>query len=195
MPLLKRGTDIFPDSLFDLSEKDFPWWVAHVRSRQEKVLVRYLLPREVPFFLPYREQKVRRAGRTFVSYLPLFPGYVFFRGAGTHRVAALRSNLIVKTLGVPDQRLLSEELSQLRKLQESGASLVPYTPLVPGDAVHVVEGPFKGYTGVVLQGGERPRLVISITMLKKAVTVEFEREALVPMRPPQSDRRNNRSVA
>jgi transcription antitermination factor NusG len=127
--------------------------------------------------------------------LPLFPGYVFFRGAGAHRVAALRSNLIVKTLGVPDQRLLSEELSQLRKLQESGASLVPYTPLVPGDAVHVVEGPFKGYTGVVLQGGERPRLVISITMLRKAVAVEFEREALVPMRPPRSDRRNNRSVA
>lgn len=195
MPLLERGTDIFPNGLFELPEKDFPWWVAHVRSRQEKVLVRYLLPREVPFYLPYREQKVRRAGRTFVSYLPLFPGYVFFRGAGALRLAALRSNLIVKTLEVPDPRLLAEELAQLRTLQESGASLVPHVPLAPGDSVHVVEGAFQGYTGVVLRGAGRPRLVIAITMLNKAVAVEFEREALAPVRPSRSDRRNDRSVA
>ena len=195
MPLLPRGIDIFPDSLFELSEKDFPWWVAHVRSRQEKVLARYLFSREVCYFLPSREHKTRRAGRTFLSHLPLFPGYVFFRGTADQRVTALRSNLIVNTLVVTDQRLLSEELLQLRRLQESGASLVSHPPLVPGDAVRIVDGPFQGYTGVVVRDVQRLRLVIAITMLKKAVAVEFDRDVLDLIPRHQLNRENDRSVA
>ena len=54
--------------------------MAHLRSRQEKLLARYLREREIPFYLPQMEKRSRRSGRTFVSYLPLFAGYVFFRG-------------------------------------------------------------------------------------------------------------------
>lgn len=195
MPLLPRGIDIFPDSLFDLPEREFPWWVAHVRSRQEKVLARYLFSRGVSYYLPSREHRARRAGRTFISHLPLFPGYVFFRGTVHQRVTALRSNLIVSTLTVPDQGLLSEELIQLHRLQETGAPLVTHAPLAPGDAVRIVDGPFEGYTGVVVREAQRLRLIIAITMLKKAVAVEFDREALdlVPRR--RMARENNRSVA
>jgi transcription antitermination factor NusG len=195
VPLLPRGIDIFPDSLFDLPEREFPWWVAHVRSRQEKVLARYLFTRGVSYYLPSREHKIRRAGRTFVSHLPLFPGYVFFRGSADERLTAVRSNLVVSTLTVLDQGLLSEELLQLRRLQEAGASLVTHAPLAPGDAVRIVDGPFEGYTGVVVREASRLRLVIAITMLKKAVAVEFDREALdlVPRRRLAA--RNDRSVA
>ncbi len=178
MPLLKREPDSLPTSVFDLAAQIFPWWVAHVRSRQEKALARYLRPLEVPFYLPQGEQRIRRAKRTFVSYLPLFPGYLFFRGPAASRLAALRSNLIVKVLDVPDQDLLTEELSQLHALQQSGASLVPCAPIAPGDSVSVVEGPFKGYRGVVLRGADRPRLVVSISILRKAVAVELERGAV-----------------
>ncbi len=183
MPLLGWNTDLFPSSLFELSESDFPWWVAHVRSRQEKALARHLLPLEIPFYLPQREHRVRRSGRTFVSYLPLFPGYVFFRGPADRRHAALRSNLIVKVLDVTDQGLLARELLQVRQLQEAGADLVPYFDLVPGDPVRITDGPFKGYTGVVLRTRARMRLVVSISMLRQAVAVEFERDVLAPLRP------------
>jgi transcription antitermination factor NusG len=195
VPLLPRGIDIFPDSLFDLPEREFPWWVAHVRSRQEKVLARYLFSRGVSYYLPSREHKARRAGRTFVSHLPLFPGYVFFRGSGEERVTALRSNLIVSTLTVQDQRLLSEELLQIRRLQEAGASLTSHAPLAPGDAVRIVEGPFEGYTGVVVRESARLRLVIAITMLRKAVAVEFDREVLDLVPGRRLARQNDRSVA
>src|SRR5450756_1795851 len=71
MPLLKREPDLFPEGLFDLPVKSHPWWVAHVKSRQEKALARHLQPLGIPYYLPQREQKIRRAGRKFVSYLPL----------------------------------------------------------------------------------------------------------------------------
>jgi hypothetical protein len=68
---LKREPDAFPEAIFDMTD---PWWVAHLRSRQEKVLARYLREYEIPFYLPQMQKRIRRSGRTFVSYLPLFSG-------------------------------------------------------------------------------------------------------------------------
>jgi transcription termination/antitermination protein NusG len=186
MPLLKREQDIFPTTALDWTVESSPWWVAHVRSRQEKALARYLRPVGVAHYLPQREHRVRRAGRTFVSHLPLFPGYLFFRGSPEDRVSALRSNLIVKVLEVSNQELLAGELAQLHALQQSGASLVPCAAFAPGDAVRIVEGPFRGYIGVVVRGAERPRLVVSISILRKAVMVELERGAVALF--PAADR-------
>jgi transcription antitermination factor NusG len=192
MPLLKRGTEIFPREIFELPQGDAPWWVAHTRSRQEKELVRYLLPRGIPFYLPNEERETHRSGRKFVSYPPLFPGYVFFRGGADVRHAVIRSHQIVRILDVPDQDLLNQELLQLRELQLSGAPLVPLEVIEPGDPVRVVRGPFQGYTGVVLRG--RARLVVSVTMLRKAVAVELERDMVVPLVSSSQARRDSRSA-
>jgi len=193
MTLLKRETDLFPPNVFELHETDLPWWVAHVRSRQEKALARHLTRAGVPFYLPIHEKSVRLAGRRRVSYLPVFPGYLFCRGAGSERVHAVRTNLVCQILEVSDQRLLTQELSQLRLLQKSGAELVPHAPLAPGDSVRIAEGPFQGYVGVVVRSGGRPRLVVSISMLRKAVAIEFDRDALAPVstgfRPAVATRR------
>jgi transcription antitermination factor NusG len=58
VPLLKREPDIFPAGLFDLVAEARPWSVAHVRSRQEKVLARYLLQKQIPFYLPQTENEI-----------------------------------------------------------------------------------------------------------------------------------------
>jgi transcription antitermination factor NusG len=181
MPILKREPDLYPKGLFDLAVESHPWWVAHVRSRHEKVLARYLQPLGIPYYLPQREQKIRRAGRSFLSYLPLFPGYLFFRGTGDDRYAAMRSNLIAQVIGVFDQRLLDAELGQLCALQESGLPLVPHDYIGPGDAVSIGEGPFRGYSGTVVRAKGLLRLVVSVTMLRRSVCVELDREVLVPL--------------
>jgi hypothetical protein len=62
MRLLKREPDLFPQDLFDLSVERHPWWVVHVKSRQENALARLLQPLGIPYYLPQHEQKIRRAG-------------------------------------------------------------------------------------------------------------------------------------
>jgi transcription antitermination factor NusG len=180
VPLLKRGLEIFPSALFELSRDESPWFVAHTRSRQEKALARYLTPLEIPFYLPSSENRVRRGGRNFVSYLPLFPGYVFLRGSSAARAAAVRSNVIVRLLDVSDQGRLQGELHDLRELQLSGATLVPTPELYPGDSVRVKDGPFRGYSGTVIGEQGRLRLIVSISMLRQSVSVEFDRPSLAP---------------
>jgi len=180
MPLLKREPDLLPQDLFDLPVDGRPWWVAHVKSRQEKALARHLQPLGIPYYLPQREQKIRRAGRSFVSYLPLFPGYLFFRGADDDRQAAFRSNLVVQVIDVVDQPLLDVELGRLRTLQESGLPFVSHPYIEPGYAVSITDGPFRGYEGIAIRAKGQLRIVVSISLLRTSVAIEIDREALAP---------------
>jgi hypothetical protein len=195
MPLRKRETDLYPSDLFSLTDGDWPWRVAHVRSRQEKALARHLHASAIPFYLPVAEKRALISGRARVSFLPLFPGYVFFRGGEEARHAALGSRLVARLIPVTDPSLLALELRQLRALQDAGASLVPWEPIVEGDAVRVQDGAFRGYCGIVLRETSRLRLLISITMLSRSVAVEFPREALSRISPPRTRDHGTRGAA
>jgi transcription antitermination factor NusG len=178
MPLLAKEIDLFPDELFGLPADASPWHVAHVRSRQEKVLGRRLLERRVPFYLPQVERVVERSGRRFRSYVPLFAGYVFFRGGESARDAAVRSGVVARIIDVEDQELLTAQLSQIRRLQLAGAAFEVYDELSPNDVVTITDGPFRGYTGAVVRSGRGDRLVVSLSLLRKSIAVEFDRPVL-----------------
>jgi transcription antitermination factor NusG len=178
MPLLPRETDILPEDLFTLATDAFPWGVAHVRSRQEKVLARHLAEHGIPFYLPLTESRRKSAGRTLTSHLPLFAGYVFHRATGAQRDLLWRSNVIANLIDVGDQSELGAELAQLRQLQLAGASLKTYHELAPGQPVRIESGPFAGYRGVVVRGRSRDRLIVQISLLRQSVAVEFDREVL-----------------
>src|SRR5256885_13754630 len=102
MPILRKESDIFPEDLFELSVADAPWEIAHVRSRQEKSVARLLHDCGKPFYLPQIKQTTKRFERTFVSYLPLFPGYVFLRRVEGLRQTLWRTSAIANMIGVPD---------------------------------------------------------------------------------------------
>jgi hypothetical protein len=177
MPVLKHEADTYPPGLFQLES---PWLVAHVRSRQEKGLARYLHSFGVPFYLPQMEKRVRRAGRTVVSFLPLFGGYLFFRGGSEERLRAQRSDLIVNVLDVSDQAALAAELQQLYDLQVGPGRLIPHPYIAAGDLVSITEGAFAGYRGIVVREKGRERLVVSVSMIRQSVAVEIDRELLRP---------------
>ena len=189
MPLLGRETELHPGNLFESTEPGGQWWVAYVRSRQEKALARHLLDRQVPYYLPMWEKRRRRSGRALISFLPLFPGYVFFQGWRRERRQALESNVVVKILDVKDQLRLHRELASLFLLRANGAPLVPYPYIGEGDQVEVAAGPFRGWTGSVVRQRGHFRLVVSVTLLRRSVAAEFDRDVLVPApRNGRSDR-------
>jgi transcription termination/antitermination protein NusG len=177
MPILKREPDAFPESIFEMAE---PWWVAHLRSRQEKVLARYLRDQNIPFYLPQMQKRTRRSGRTFVSYLPLFAGYVFFRGGRDERLRALKSNVIVNILEPSDQAEIAQELKQLHELQLTEAELKPHPFIEPGDTVRITEGAFEGYRGVVVKEKGKTRLIVSVSFIRQSVALEIDRESIRP---------------
>ena len=178
MPLLAKELELHPGDLFSLQYERWPWSVAHTRSRQEKVLARALAEKNVPFYLPQIEKRRVRAGRNLVSHLPLFSGYVFVRGGADARDVARRSGVVVAIIDVDDQQRLDGELRQIRELQLAGASLELHDPIETGDVVKINDGVFRGYRGIVLREKGRERLLVELTLLRKAVAVEFARDAL-----------------
>jgi transcriptional antiterminator NusG len=191
MPILRKESNIFPEDLFDLPTDDAPWEIAHLRSRQEKTVARLLLDDGKPFYLPQTQQTTKKAGRTFVSHLPLFPGYIFLRRVDGLRQTLWRTSAVANMIDVPDQAELTAELLQIRQLQASGAVLTPRLELAPGDSVEIREGSFSGYSGVVLEERGTLRLIVSVSILKKSVAVEFPREMLAQSKSREitSDRR------
>jgi transcriptional antiterminator NusG len=183
MPIRPKESDIFPDDLFELSTEEAPWEIAHLRSRQEKCVARILLDSGKPFYLPQIEQKEKRSGRTYVSHLPLFPGYIFLRRVDGLRETLWRTSAVANMIVVPDQAQLTAELLQIRKLQASGAVLTPRVDLAPGDAVRITEGAFSGYAGTVVEERGSLRLIVSVSMLKKSISVEFPRDVLAQVKP------------
>jgi transcription antitermination factor NusG len=175
MPLLRAETEIFPETMLDSSDV---WWVAHVRSRHEKMLARQFLQRGIPFYLPQIEKTTIRASRRFVSFVPLFPGYVFFRGGAGARTFAERSDAVAGVIPVEDQDLLTDELRQIRRLQLAGASLQPVEEIASGDAVRITDGAFAGYHGTVVRTTRGDRLLVAVSLLRKVVAVEFARGTL-----------------
>jgi transcription antitermination factor NusG len=188
MPILRGESEIYPDDLFDLPTTDAPWEIAHLHSRQEKSVARLLHDGKKPFYLPQIEQTTKTSGRTFVSHLPLFPGYIFLRRVEGLRQTLWRTSAVANMIEVADQAQLTAELLQIRQLQASGAFLTPCTDLLPGDAVRVREGVFSGYTGIVKEERGSLRLIVSVSILRKSIAVEFPREVLAQLKPGERDR-------
>ncbi len=189
MPILRKECEIFPEDLFELPTAEAPWEIAHVRSRQEKAVARLLMEHGRPFYLPQIEQTKKRGGRTFVSHLPLFPGYLFLRQVEGLRQTLWRTQAVVHLIDVPDQAQLTSELRQIRQLLASGAVLTPRDELAPGDSVRITEGAFQGYSGTVIEERGSVRLIVSVSVLRKSVSVEFPRELLTRLKPGEAARR------
>lgn len=182
--------DLSPEDLFDLPAERYPWWVVHVRSRQEKLLARECRRRGIPFYLPLREQKSLRYGRRRSSWLPLFPGYLFLRGDLEHeRLEILKTNLCVGVLAVAAQDELAHDLAQVRRLQELGLPLLAWPQLAKGSTVRISEGPFAGMTGLVTKVKGKGRFIVSVRFIHRSVAVELDRDALVPAEPPKAGTR------
>lgn len=181
MPLLPAEENIHPSGLFDVPAGERPWWGAHVCSRQEKLLARHLLAHGVPFYLPLQLKSVVRDGRRLVSHIPLFPGYVFFRGDGGDRRRAVESNVIARVLEVEDQDRIHRELEDIRRLEAAGASFMPCTEFVAGDHVRVVHGPLAGCSGELSHAKGKHRYVVTLTLLQRMVCAELDGAALAPL--------------
>jgi hypothetical protein len=75
-----------------------PWHVLHTRSRQEKALAEDLTGMGIACFLPLVRQIRFHGGRKAVVELPLFPSYLFLRGAAEDAYRAGRTRRVAQIL-------------------------------------------------------------------------------------------------
>lgn len=175
MPILSAETDIFPHDVLEADAASEPWWAVYTRSRQEKQLMRLLRQAGVGHFAPMiaRRQK-SPAGRIRTSYLPLFPNYVFLRGDNEARYQAVCTGTVSRCIEVEDVASLVEDLTQIRRLIDTGASLSPESQLEKGDRIRVRTGQFAGFEGLVLKRHGETRLLVDVRFMNQGASVLLE---------------------
>lgn len=159
------------------------WFVLAVTPRKEKSVARALRLRGYEGFLPVNVVRRRWSDRMRNVEVPLFPGYVFCRLDPCLRLPILQLPAVHSILGkqgipepVPDV-----EIEALRVACNCGLEALPYPYLPVGAKVQIAEGPLTGIEGILVET-KPTRLVLSVSLLQRSVSVELERSWITPMK-------------
>lgn len=183
MPILPKQRDIFPPTLLDEPTEQpvaglqpSAGWVAfYTLARREKDLMRKLEGAGIPFYAPLVKRRLHSpGGRTRMSHVPLFPGYVFAVVDDDQRRSALATNAIARWLPIGDQPALLDDLRAIKRLIDTDRPLTPESRLEAGHAVRVRSGPLRGLEGTILKRRGVDRLLVAVRFLNQGASIELE---------------------
>ena len=165
-----------------LNMKD-PWCAIYTRHQHEKTVSEMLQSKGFEVFLPLYESVRRWKDRKKLLSLPLFPGYVFVRGAIERRLPVLTTpgvHMIISR-GERIATIPEEEIEAIRRTVEGPFRVEPHPFLRCGERVRVVRGSLEGVEGVLTRKKNLYRLVLSVQMLAQSVAVEIDALDVVPI--------------
>jgi transcription antitermination factor NusG len=68
----------------------------------------------------------------------------------------------------------------------SGLPVTPWASLMVGERVQLKYGPLRGLEGVLTKIANQHRIYVSVTLLKRSISVEVAAEWIQPVRPAQT---------
>ena len=152
--------------------------------RAEKTLARKFMDRSTPFFLPLYQREWRNRGRLFRSHLPLFPGYLFCRlDLNTRLLPLFTTPGVVRLLGVGQTPLPVDdcEIDAIRAVLKTSRATRPWPMPKAGERVRIEAGPLCGVEGILVGQKRNSRLVVSVTLLQRAIAVEVDADTARPV--------------
>ncbi len=159
------------------------WYALQIRPRSESLVAAHLRYKGYHPFLPTYTAKRRWSDRVKVLDSPLFPGYLFCQFDLNTRLPILTTPGVSGIVGVgkSPQPVDEAEIEAIRTVIQSGIACKPYPRLRTGQRVRVEDGALQGLTGVVMKHKDDYRLIISVTLLMRSVSVEIDRSWLKPI--------------
>ena len=162
----------------------YRWYACRTRPRAEKRAGQLLKLRGVDSYVPLLERERQWSDRKKRIGFPLFPGYVFgqFSLAKVHEVLRVPGIVTVVRSDGNQAPVRPEELESIRALvacvNAGNAPPEHVEFLESGQEVIVSHGPFSGIRGVLVEDRGRTRVVIRLSALRRAWSVELPREIL-----------------
>jgi transcription antitermination factor NusG len=158
-----------------------PWYVVRVRPNSEWKTTASLTGRGYEVFLPLC-RRVREKAHRKVAAVPLFPGYLFCRFDGRNLVPIVSATGVVQILS-RDRKPEAVEESEIFALQSmTGANMLlePWPAFETGQKIKILHGPLAGVEGHIVRDPGKPRLVVSVSLLRRSVVTQINREYLEP---------------
>jgi transcription antitermination factor NusG len=164
---------------------DMRWFAVRTKSRQEKVAASMLEALDIAHYLPLKAEMRQWSDRLQKVTLPLFAGYVFVRInlQKECKLSVLKVPGIVGFVGnsAGPLPIPEDQMNGVRTVLESGAEYSVHPLLEEGDWVRVVRGALAGVEGRLIRTNSSSRLVISIEMIYKTLSVSVARQDVEPV--------------
>jgi transcription antitermination factor NusG len=159
-----------------------PWYAVHVHHQFEQIATAALRSRGYEEYVPLVRTRRRWSDRVREIQVPLFPGYVFCRLDPVHRVPVLECPGVVDVLafGGRPAPIPDSEIAAVRIMVDSALPIFPHPFLKTGQTIRIVRGPLTGVEGIVVEVKKAFRLVASVSLLQRSVSVEIDREWVTP---------------
>jgi transcription antitermination factor NusG len=153
------------------------WYAIAVKPQTERAVEAVLAQRSYETFFPVVTRERRWSDRTKRTEVPLFPGYLFCRFDGERRVPIMTTPGVREIVGFGRRAAPVDdaELAALRLVIESGERVESCEFLARGDRVEVTGGPMRGLRGLLLEVKGGCRVVLSVELLQRSVSVEMDR--------------------
>jgi transcription antitermination factor NusG len=159
-----------------------PWYGLRTRSNHEAVAARALESKGYEPYLPTYRRRRRWSDRVVESEQPLFPGYVFCRFDAKQRLPIITATGIVSIVGFGNGPavIANSEIEAVQILLRSGAAAQTCAFIREGQHVRINRGALEGLQGILLRNKNEWRVVISVTMLQRSLSIEVDREWTSP---------------
>ena len=153
-----------------------PWYALQVRTRHESGVANYLVGQGYEAFLPLYKCRKRWSDRVKEVQTPLFSGYLFCRFDPQDRLPIMKTPGVMQIVGVNRVPVPVDEaeISAIQALVASGIPNQPWPFLQVGERVRIESGSLCGLEGILMDFKGTQRLVLSITLLQRSVSVEID---------------------
>jgi len=154
------------------------WFAVFTAPRHEKRIETHFHLREIENFLPiYEKQSQWKDGSKRKLQLPLFSNYIFVRIGHGERVPVLRVPGVIFIVGGGPHPLPVPD-SYIHFLREGlrYGKIEPHPGLTVGARVRICSGVMIGMEGILLRKKSNLRVVLTLEMIMKSVTVEVREE-------------------
>jgi transcription antitermination factor NusG len=169
---------------------EYPWFALQVRARHELGITNYLCGQGYESFLPLYKYRKRWSDRVKEVQSPLFPGYLFCRFDPQDRLPVMKIPGVMQIVGANRVPLPVDEveISAIQTLVASGMPNQPWPFLQVGERVRIESGSLCGIEGILMDFKGTHRLVLSITLLQRSVSVEIDSALVSPTSLSQRSR-------
>ena len=164
---------------------DLRWFAVQVRTRWESSTAVLLSGKGYQTLLPTYQTKKRWNGRVKQMNAPLFPGYVFCQFDALRRLPILVTPGVISVVGrgrVPFP-VNDREIAAIQTIVTSGFQAEPWPYLEVGQKVRIEGDSLSGLEGILIQFKGNNRIVVSVSLLRRSVALEIDRDCVRPVSP------------
>jgi transcription antitermination factor NusG len=160
-----------------------PWFALRVKPNYEKRVATALRGKGFEELLPLYRSERQWSDRVKVMDLPLFPGYLFCRLDLASRLPLVTTPgfLYIVGVGKTPQPVDEAEILAVHSVMRSGVPVTPWPSLVVGQKVRLQHGPLRGLVGVLTKIANQQRMYVSVTLLKRSLSVEVAPDWIQPV--------------